>query len=134
MEISTVRDEQGVQVPPPFSRSIKVLVAPDRCDVGELTFSVVTIAPGSQTDLHVHDRGELIYVVAGHGVCRCGSDEAAVAEGTALFIRAGEFHQLRSSEEEGLHLVTAFAPGYTAAEIYERTMSAAAAAAAAAAG
>ncbi len=125
MEVVKASEEPGIQVPPPYARSIKVLFAPDRRGVEELMFSVVLIDAGSQTDFHVHDRPELIYVISGSVVCLCGADEVPITAETALYVRPGEWHQLRATTDDALRLATAFVPPYTAEENYERCLAAA---------
>ena len=61
MEVARAWEEKGVRIPPPYSRTIKMIFAPDRRNVEEASFSLALIDPGSQTDYHAHDRPELIY-------------------------------------------------------------------------
>ena len=125
METARAREEQGIQVPAPFSRSIKVLFAPDRRDVDELTFSVVLIDPDNGTDNHVHDRPELIYIVSGHGVAIVDGTTSPLAADTALFVRAGEWHQITNTGSGQLKLATVFVPGIRAEDNYRRCLLAA---------
>jgi mannose-6-phosphate isomerase-like protein (cupin superfamily) len=125
METARARDEQGIQVPAPFSRSIKVLFAPDRRGVDELTFSVVLIDPGNGTDSHVHDRPELIYVVSGQGTAIVDETTTSLAADTALFVRAGEWHQISNTGSGRLKIATVFVPGIRAEDNYRRCLSAA---------
>ncbi|MGH2819053.1 MAG: cupin domain-containing protein [Actinomycetota bacterium] len=131
MELALAAEEPGIQVLSPYSRSIKVLFAPDRSAVTELMFSVVSIDPGSQTDYHVHDRPELIYVVSGDGSFTVDDKTVPIAGETALYVRTGEWHQLRSTGPDPLKLATVFVPPYTAEENYDRCLSAARSAASA---
>ena len=68
MEIVKAWEEPGVKIPAPYSRTIKVLFAPDRGGVNELTFSFALLDPGGQTDRHSHDRPELIYVISDQSI------------------------------------------------------------------
>ena len=70
MKFAKAWEEAGVEIPAPYSRRIKVLFAPDRQGVEEITFSHAIIPPMGRTDAHDHDRPELIYVVAGQGCVR----------------------------------------------------------------
>ncbi len=125
MEINDTRHEAGVKIPPPYSRSIKVLLAPDRHNVAEVTFSVVHIDPGGQTDYHAHDRPELIYIVSGEGIGVCEGEESALQEDVVLWVRAGEKHQIKNTGTQDLKLATVFVPAYTAEENYSRCVQAA---------
>ena len=65
MKLVKAWEEEGVKIPEPYARTIKVLLAPDKGGIEELTFSFALIDPDGQTDYHAHDRPELIYVVSG---------------------------------------------------------------------
>lgn len=125
MEIVRAWEEAGVKIPPPYSRTIKVLMAPDKSDVEELTFSFALIDPDGQTDYHIHDRPELIYIVSGQGVSVCEGESIDVREDVVLWVRAGERHQLKNTGAEILKLATVFVPAYYAEENYRRCLEAA---------
>jgi mannose-6-phosphate isomerase-like protein (cupin superfamily) len=119
MKLVRAAEEKGVTIPEPFRRTIKILLAPDKEDVPEIMLSHVTIYPGSHTDYHDHDRPELIYVAAGHGVSKCDGEEVEVGPDTALWVPAGEKHEMRNTGSENMILVTVFVPGYTAESGYQ---------------
>jgi mannose-6-phosphate isomerase-like protein (cupin superfamily) len=125
MEIVRAWEEKGVKIPPPYSRTIKVLMAPDKSNVNELTFSFALIDPNGQTDYHIHDRPELIYIVSGQGVSVCEGESIDVKEDVILWVRAGERHQLKNTGAEILKLATVFVPAYYAEENYQRCLDAA---------
>ena len=118
-------EENGVEIPSPYRRQIKVLFAPDKEGVAELTFSHAILPAGGRTDYHLHDRPELIYVVSGKGVCVHDGEETAIQEDTALWVPAGERHQIENSGEVPLKLATVFVPAYKATENYRRCLDAA---------
>jgi mannose-6-phosphate isomerase-like protein (cupin superfamily) len=89
----------------PYARTIKMLFAPDKGGVKELSFSFALIDPFSQTDEHAHDRPELIYIVSGRGL--------AICDGQASDVPAGEKHQMKNTGAETLKFATVFVPGYT---------------------
>lgn len=125
MEFVKAWEEAGVKIPAPYSRTIKVLFAPDKGGVNELTFSFAIIDPSGQTDRHSHDRPELIYVVSGRGVV-IGEDQQFDLQGdTVLWVRAGEEHQIKNLGAETLKLATVFVPAYTAEANYKRCLTAA---------
>ena len=88
MEIARAWEEEGVKIPAPYSRTIKMIFAPDKRNVEEISFSFALIDPGSQTDYHTHDRPELIYVVSGRGISKCEGEEIEV-QGLSTFARHG---------------------------------------------
>jgi len=128
MKIVRAWEEPGVTVPAPYARHIKVLFAPDRGDVKDLTFSFALIYPESCTDMHTHDRPELIFIVNGRGKSICNGTEYSVEPDTILWIEAGEEHQMINTGNDTLKLATVFIPPYTAEANYSRCMKAAEAA------
>lgn len=125
MKVARAWEDEGMVINEPFERRIKVLMAPDKEDVKELTFSHALIPPGSETDYHVHDRGELIYIVRGRGIAVCEGEEMPVQEDVVMWIDAGERHQMKNTGSEELKLATVFVPPYTAEENYSRCIDAA---------
>ena len=125
MKIVKAWEEKGVEIPAPYRRQIKVLFAPDKEGVEELTFSHAILPPSGRTDYHVHDRPELIYVVSGTGVCVHEGQETIVQEDVALWIPKGEHHQLINTGDGPLKLATVFVPAYTAGQNYKRCLDAA---------
>ena len=125
MEIVKAWDEPGVRIPAPYSRTIKVLFAPDKGGVDELTFSFALIDPGGQTDRHSHDRPELIYIVSGRGVAISEGRSYDLQGDVVLWVRAKEEHQIKNTNAETLKLATVFVPAYTAKDNYKRCLDAA---------
>ena len=125
MEILRFWEEEGVTVPEPYKRNIKVMLAPDRRNVAQLTFSQVLIYPESKTDDHAHDRSELIVVVSGRGKSICDGKEIRVQADMALWIKPGEKHQLINDGDEMLKLYTFFTPAFSAHDLMSGIMKAA---------
>jgi mannose-6-phosphate isomerase-like protein (cupin superfamily) len=125
LKIVKASEEKGVEIPAPFQRQIKVLFAPDKEGVEELTFSHAILPPQGRTDYHVHDRPELIYIVSGSGICIHEGEETIVMEDTALWVPKGEHHQMINTGDVPLKLATVFIPAYTASQNYKRCLDAA---------
>jgi mannose-6-phosphate isomerase-like protein (cupin superfamily) len=125
LKIVKAWEEAGVEIPAPYRRRIKVLFAPDKEGVEELTFSHAILPVAGRTDYHVHDRPELIYVVSGSGVCVHDGAETPIQEDVALWVLAGEHHQIVNRGEIPLKLATVFVPAYKATENYKRCLDAA---------
>lgn len=125
MEIIKCWEEEGVLVPDPYKRYIKVMLAPDTRDVQELTFSFAIIYPESKTDYHKHDRPELILILSGRGVSICNGVETKIEPEMALWVREGEEHQIINTGKESLKLATVFVPGYERKELVEKILEAA---------
>ena len=125
MEIIKCWVEPGETISEPFARHIKVMLAPDRRNVPEITFSHAIIYPNSRTDYHKHDRPELIQILSGRGISIHDGVKTPVEPDMALWVRAGEMHQIINTGEESIKLATIFVPGYTAKENLERIVDAA---------
>lgn len=125
MKMVKAWEDPGVQIPAPFEREIRVLLAPDRQDVDELTFNVVTVAAGGGTDLHRHDRPELIYIVSGNGFCVQDGRKVPIQSDVVMWIPAGEDHQILNGGDAPMKMTTIFVPPYPASQIYERCLKAA---------
>lgn len=110
-------EEKGVKVPAPYERIIKVLMAPDRHNVQEITFNFALIYPHSQTDKHIHDRPELIYIVSGRGEATLGDQEIPLEPDVVFWAEKDEVHQVRNTGDEMMKLATLFVPAYTAEEL-----------------
>lgn len=118
MKIVKASDEQGVTIPSPFDRTIKILLAPDKAGVQELTLSHVLIPPGGHTDSHTHDRPELLYIISGQGVAKGDGEKCQVGPDTAIWVETDEPHELINTGDEVLKLITVFVPAYQAADLY----------------
>ncbi len=127
MQIARAWEEPGVEIPAPYPRLIKVLFAPDKGGV-EITFSHAILPPSGRTDMHAHDRPELIYVVSGEGICAGDGCQVRITADVAMWVPAGERHQIINAGYTPLKLATVFVPGYTAEENYARCVNAAEAA------
>ena len=126
MKIVKGWEEKGVEIPAPYRRTIKVIFAPDKEGVEELLFSHAILPAGGRTDYHTHDRPELIYVVSGRGSCVHEGKETPIQEDVALWVPAGEKHQMINTGDVPLKLATVFVPAFKATENYRRCLDAAA--------
>jgi len=125
MKLVKAWEEEGVLIENPYRRRIKVLFAPDKNDVEELTFSFALIEKDSQTDYHTHDRGELIYIVSGKGIAVCDGEKCEVGPDVVMWVDKGEKHQMINTGDEILKLATVFVPAYMAEDNYARCKDAA---------
>jgi mannose-6-phosphate isomerase-like protein (cupin superfamily) len=125
MEVIKCWEEEGETISQPYARHIKVMLAPDVRHVPEITFSHAIIYPNSKTDYHSHDRPELIQILSGRGLSVCDGVKTPVEPDMALWVRAGEMHQIINTGEESIKLATVFVPGYTAKENLDRIIEAA---------
>jgi mannose-6-phosphate isomerase-like protein (cupin superfamily) len=106
MKLVKAWEEEGVEIPAPYQRKIKVFFAPDKEDV--------------------HDRPELIYIVKGEGICVDNdNNKIPIKEDMVMWVPAGEKHQVINTGYEEIKLATVFIPAYTAQENYARCRDAA---------
>ena len=117
MKIIRAWEKNGVDIPAPYKRKIKVLLAPDKEDVKEITFCQAILSPESKTDCHTHDRPELIYVVSGEGVFFDEGGYTPITADVVLWVPAGEKHQVINTGYAPLKLATLFVPAYRSDEV-----------------
>lgn len=125
MKIVKAWEEEGVKIPAPFSRHIKVMLAPDKGGVDELLFSYAILPSEGKTDFHTHDRPELVIVVSGQGICMTDNGKEYICEDMAVWCEAGEGHQIINTGYAPLKLATVFVPGFASQDNYNRCLDAA---------
>jgi mannose-6-phosphate isomerase-like protein (cupin superfamily) len=115
MKVVKAWEEEGVTIAEPHKRTIKTLFSPDeeKGSIRELLFTHAIIYPHSQTDYHTHDRPELIYIVHGRGTSVCEGKEIPIEADMALWVPAGEMHQVKNTGDESMKLATVFVPGFS---------------------
>jgi len=101
---------EGVEVPSPYQRTIKVLLSPDKDGIQEYSVSQAIISPRSKTDNHTHDRKELIYVVSGRGHCVSNGNKIELEPDTLLLVDSGEEHQIFNESDETMKILVIFVP------------------------
>jgi quercetin dioxygenase-like cupin family protein len=120
-------EEEGITIQEPYKRTIKTIFSPDeeKGGIKELLFTHAILYPHSQTDYHTHDRPELIYVVYGRGVSICDDKEIKIQTDMALWVLAGEKHQIKNTSDETMKLATMFVPGFSGTDNIKRCVDAA---------
>jgi len=115
MKVVKTWEEEGVTIQEPFKRTIKAIFSPDeeKGGIKELLFTHAIIYPHSQTDYHSHDCPELIYIVYGRGMSVCEGKEIPIETDMALWVPAGEKHQIKNTGDESMKLATVFVPGFS---------------------
>lgn len=118
---------KSVQIPAPYERVIRVLLAPDtQDDVKGMSVSHCIIAPREgKTDFHKHPGVEMMYIITGKGECHIGDKVFPLEPDTLMVVPAGTMHDMRNYSDETMKLVAMFIPAETSKEIYERAEEAA---------
>lgn len=122
MKIIQAWTVEGVEVPEPYQRIIKVLLAPDKDGVEEYSVSQAIIFPKSKTDNHIHDRKELIYVVSGRGYCIYNGNKLQLEPDTLLLVDKGEEHQIFNESDESMKILVIFVPPHTSEYLRTRPL------------
>lgn len=127
MRLAKGWEQEGVTIQEPFRRTIKTIFSPDEENgsIEELLFTHAIIYPHSQTDYHAHDRPELIYVAYGRGICVHEGQEIEIQTDVAMWVPAGEKHQVKNTGDESMKLATVFVPGFSWKENIKRCEDAA---------
>ncbi|NRB39996.1 MAG: cupin domain-containing protein [Pseudomonadales bacterium] len=72
-------------------------------------FSQAIFPPGEIANGHRHDdMNEVFLITQGHGEIQINNDTIALSTGSCICVQAGEYHELRNTGSEDLH-VTYFA-------------------------
>ncbi len=82
--------------------------------VPAMSAGLYVLQPGEPDKQQPHREDELYYVVGGRGSIRVGTEDRAVAPGSAVFVPAGVEHHFHSITAE-LQVLVVFAPAETAA-------------------
>ncbi|MGB4412989.1 MAG: AraC family ligand binding domain-containing protein [Atribacterales bacterium] len=119
MKIKRVQEVEGVEVPKPFERMVRVVFAPDQDGVEDLNLISAVIYPKSSTDYRLRDRTELIYIISGRGMFVCNGNEFALEPDTAILVERGDKIQLKNPGPETLKLVSVYVQPFRASDLYQ---------------
>lgn len=71
---------------------------------------LMSIEPGDEIGLEVHDGDQILYFVDGEGKVVLDGEEHEIEKGSIAFIPAGVQHNVVNTDEEELKLFTVYAP------------------------
>ena len=125
MKVVKSWEREEVTINEPYKRTLKVLFAPDKENVEELTFTLVLLHPHSQTDYHMHDRPELMYIISGEGLMIGKDTTYEMRPDMAFWVPKNEMHQMKNTNDYEMKFVSAFIPAFSAHDIYQRCIEAA---------
>lgn len=103
--VLVVKSEEvkGIEVPPPYRRTIKILVSPEIQNVQSIAIGMVSLPPGSEGDLHVHNESDEYWIVVdGRGVLKIGNERIDLSIGTITLAPKGVEHQIFSNPDTPL--------------------------------
>lgn len=81
---------------------------------------LMSLKPGEEIGLEVHDGDQIIYIVDGEGFAIVGDENAEIDKGSLLFIPAGVPHNVGNTDHEAMKLFTIYTPPQHKAGIVER--------------
>ncbi|HCU23266.1 MAG TPA: hypothetical protein DF698_10425 [Candidatus Atribacteria bacterium] len=125
MKIKKSQELNGIQVPKPFSREIRVIFSPDVDEGCGCNLIRATIYPFSKTDYRLRDRVEIVFIVSGKGIFVCNDKEYPIESESALFIEKGDKIQIINTESQNLNLVSFYTNPYNSYDLYRKLLGAA---------
>lgn len=125
MKIKNVNDVDGIIVPEPFNRQVKMVFGPDRGEVKDLNLICAIIPAGSSTDKRDRDRTELVFILEGGGEFICNEKIYSLVPETAIYIEAGDIVQIRNTGKENLKLISVYREPFRAEDLYRKILDAA---------
>jgi mannose-6-phosphate isomerase-like protein (cupin superfamily) len=94
----------------------KVLATADKSQV-----VLMSLQPGEEIGMEVHDGDQIIYVVEGNGLVVLDTEESEVEKGMLILVPAGVQHNLMNTDDKRLKLFTIYAPPQHAAGTVQAT-------------
>ncbi len=125
MKIKRIWDEDGVSVPHPFCREVRMVFGPDREEVKDCNLICALIPPGSSTDQRDRDRTELLYIVEGKGEFFCNGETYPLTSDSCVYVEAGDVIQIRNNGKETLKLISVYLEPFRAEDLYRRLLESA---------
>jgi mannose-6-phosphate isomerase-like protein (cupin superfamily) len=76
---------------------------------------LMSLQPGEEIGLEVHDGDQIIYVVDGEGLVVLDDSREEVEKGSIVFVPTGVRHNIVNNDDEAMKLFTIYAPPQHAA-------------------
>lgn len=117
---------EGVVIPRPFERQVKVIVD---CDtdpvVNDISITMGILAPHSQNDLHSHEGTELLYITTGRGKAVIGDEMFDLKENHLIIAPPGVMHQQINESDETMRMFAIWTPAVSGRDVLNRAIEAA---------
>ena len=91
------------------------------CTATKSQLVLMSLRPGEEIGLEVHDGDQIIYVVDGEGVAVLDGAKNEIEKGSIVFIPAGVRHNIVNNDDKEMKLFTIYAPPQHAAGTIEPT-------------
>jgi mannose-6-phosphate isomerase-like protein (cupin superfamily) len=113
----------GVKVPPPNERILKVVLSPEIGNITECTVLLSLISPRNSTGTHTHVSDEIMYVASGRGVGRVADEKMELREDMVVFAPKGVEHGIENTGDETLKLICFYTPPLKPAGYFETAIA-----------
>lgn len=81
---------------------------------------LMSLRPGEEIGMEVHDGDQVIYVVDGEGLAFLDGSKNGIEKGSIVFIPAGAKHNIVNTDDEPMKLFTIYAPPQHAAGLVQQ--------------
>jgi mannose-6-phosphate isomerase-like protein (cupin superfamily) len=99
--------------------TIRSILDSTNAPVVQQSLAEASLMPGRSTERHYHQISEEIYfVLEGRGTMEINGETREVGPGDAVLIPAGEWHQIRSSDDAEIRFLCCCAPPYSHKDTY----------------
>lgn len=82
---------------------------------------LMSLRPGEEIGLEVHDGDQILYIVDGEGVAILDGQKNEIEKGSIVFVPAGVRHNVINGDRKAMKLFTIYAPPQHAAGVIEPT-------------
>ena len=113
----------GVKVPPPHERILKIMLSPEIGNIDKCTVLFSIINPGNGTGSHTHSSDEIMYVASGRGNGKVGNETMELREDIVVFAPKDVDHYIQNTGTETLKLICFYVPPLKPAGYFEKAIS-----------
>ena len=110
LTVYSIWEIDGVKVPKPNERVLKIVMSPETTGTKELTLLISIISPNSTTGSHTHDVDEIMYIAHGRGLFISGGERVSIQTDQVVYAAKGQVHEVKNTSEETLKLICVFYP------------------------
>jgi quercetin dioxygenase-like cupin family protein len=116
---------EGIRIPAPYERTIKILLTPDTQDlVKDISITMGILAPHSQNDLHTHEGFEILYIVTGFGKFVVGNETHEIKSDCLLIAPPGTPHRQINESDDTMKMLAVWTPPVLGKDVIDRAMNA----------
>lgn len=122
-----LKEENKIEVPKPYKRSMIPLFMGDDPVIRDCAFSihVTEWEKDGRVDLHTHDDGtEAMFCMEGCGEVNINGEKKNFSPGCMIVAPPGVLHSIRNTGDELLRVLCVFSPPVTAKKLKDRAMDA----------